>query len=387
MIAEALIRWFVAEPEAVSAPATRQRYGTLEGGASIVVNLVVFVVKLVPGLLIGSISLVADAFHSLGDVLSSAVVIWGFRVAAKPPDREHPFGHGRFESIASLLVAVLLLLTAWEFGKASVARLLDPHQVHASPVLLAILTLTLVLKEWLSRFSLRLGRAIDSPALIGDFWHHRSDVIATAVVIAALVAARFGWWWVDGAGGVVVSLFIAWASLTMLRESVNPLIGEAPSPSVLQAVREEACAVAEVEEVHDVIVHYYGELLVTSLHIEVPAEISLVRAHEVAEEVEDRVNQRLAGWTVVHVDPVDRQHPLYAKVWRALKEAADGLPEVQDFHDLRIVGSQDHAFVIFDLQASDGKEAQAAATLRAALLERFPCVDKVVVNLRPRYVY
>jgi cation diffusion facilitator family transporter len=387
VISEWLVSTFVSTPQDVRIGRVREAYGVLEGWVSIVVNLVVFVVKLVPGLMIGSISLIADAFHSLGDVLSSIVVIWGFKVAAKPSDREHPFGHGRIESVATLVIGILLFVAAWEFGQNSVLRLMHPRPVQGSYGLLAVLAATLVLNEWLSRFARDLGLRIDSSVLEGDSWHHRSDVLATAVVIAALFAGRFGLQWVDGVAGVVVAGFIAYAAYRLTRDAINPLIGEAPSPQLLGEIRETALSVPEVDEVHDVIVHFYGGLLVSSLHIEISSEIDLTHSHDVAEAVEGAVTGRFGGWAVVHVDPVNRRHPLYAQVSSFLRETVPAIPGAEGFHDLRIVGSRHPCYVIFDLKADSRQAPVIAERLRDAVVGRFPDVAKVVVNVEPRYVY
>ena len=387
MLSRWLVNAFISNPERVGDARTRESYGVLEGCVSIVVNLLVFAVKVVPGVLIGSISLIADAFHSLGDVLSSVVVIWGFKVAARPSDREHPFGHGRVESVATLVIGILLFVAAWEFGQNSVIRLLHPQPVNASYGLLAVLAVTLVLKEWLSRFARELGRRIGSSVLEGDFWHHRSDVFATAVVIVALFAARFGWDWVDGVGGLVIAAFIAYAAFELTRAAINPLIGEAPSPQVLAEIRETAMAVPLVEQVHDVIVHFYGGVIVTSLHIEISDSLDIVKAHDVAEAVEGAINRRFQGWSVVHVDPVNREHPLYAEVHQFLSGLVSGVPHADGVHDLRIVGNNGPCYVIFDLKADSQHAPAIADRLRGAVVERFPGVAKVVVNVEPRYVY
>jgi cation diffusion facilitator family transporter len=387
MLERWLVGAFVADPDEISSSRTREQFGRLEGWVSIVVNVAVFAAKLVSGLLIGSISLIADAFHSLGDVLGSGVVIWGFRVAAKPSDPEHPFGHGRFESIAALVVALLLSLTAWEFGKASLLRLLHPRAVTASVGLLALLAATLVVKEWLARFSRSLGRRISSSVLIGDFWHHRSDVLATAVVMLALVAGRLGATWVDGVGGLVVSGFIAWTAFAVVRDSIDPLLGEAPSPQVLQEMREMALSVAGVDGVHDLIVHRYGGLVVASMHVEVSADLDIARGHDVAEAVEQKLNERLGGWSVVHVDPVDRFHPLYQPVSTFLEAEVPRLPGSPSFHDLRIVGTESPCYVIFDLKTEGDPQPDLAGRLADSVSVRFPAVAKVHVIVQPRYVY
>jgi divalent metal cation (Fe/Co/Zn/Cd) transporter len=252
---------------------------------------------------------------------------------------------------------------------------------------LILLASTLVLKEWLSRFALTLARRIDSSVLEGDFWHHRSDVFATAVVIGALFAGRFGLAWVDGVAGLVVAGFIAYAAYQLTRDAVSPLIGEAPSPRLLGEIRETALSVPEVDEVHDVMVHFYGGLVVSSLHVEISSEMDLTRAHEVAEAVESALAGRFGGWAVVHVDPVNRQHPLFAEVRSFLRETVPGIPGAEGFHDLRIVGSEHPCYVIFDLRADTHDAPVVADRLRQAVVARFPEVAKVVVNARPRYVY
>ncbi len=365
----------------------RERLGVLEGWVGVAVNLVVFAVKLVPGLLIGSASLVADAVHSLGDVASSAVVIWSFRAGAKPPDREHPFGHGRLESVASLVIAVLLLVAALEFGKAGVERLLDPRPVEASAGLLAVLAVTMALKEWLSRFAAHLGRQLGSAALEGDAWHHRSDVLSTGVVLLALAGERLGWRYLDGGATVVVAGFIAWAGIELVRRSLDPLIGAAPSGELQKRIRELALGVEEVRSVHDVMVHAYGTLLVISLHVEVPVELDAVRSHEVAEEVERRVGEALGAVVVVHTDPVDRNHPLYGPISVLLDELVETTPGFLEYHDLRIVGSPELCNVVFDVVLEDVDPDDFRERVTTAIRERFPQVAAVVVEVEATLVY
>ncbi len=365
----------------------RERLGVLEGWVSIVINLVVSTVKLVPGLLIGSTSLVADAVHSLGDVASSVVVIWSFKAGAKPPDREHPFGHGRLESVASLVIAVLLLVAALEFGKSGVVRLLNPQPVEASLPVLVVLGSTIVLKEWLARFASRLGRLLDSAALEGDAWHHRSDALSTGVVLLALVGERMGWRYLDGAATLVVAGFIAWAGIELVRQSLDPLIGAAPPGELRDTIRRLALGVEGVQAVHDVMVHAYGTLLVISLHVEVPVELDSVRSHEVAEEVERRLAEALGAVVVVHADPVDRNHPLYRPISRLLDDLVEEMPGFLEYHDLRIVGSSERCNVVFDVVLEDMDPGEFRERVSRTLQERFPQVAAVVVEVEATLVY
>ena len=365
----------------------RRAAGVLEGWVSIAVNAVVGGIKLAAGLVIGSISLVADAVHSFSDMVTSAVVIWGFSAAARPSDRKHPFGHGRIESIAALVIAVLLLVAALEFAIASLRRLVAPQEVTASWVLLGVLAVTLVAKEWLARFALQLGRRIDSTALKADAWHHRSDVLATAAVIVALLGARFGLWWLDGAAGLVVAAALGWTGVMLVKESADPLIGAAPPPELVEGIRSVALTIPGVDAVHDVIVHRYGGLLITSLHIEVAAAHDAMACHELAERVEEALMARFGGWAVVHVDPVDRAHPLFGEIQGFLTERLGSGEVAATFHDLRIVGREAPCYVIFDLKAVPEEGAQLQEELVRELKARFPQVAKVMVNLEPRWVY
>lgn len=345
-----------------------------------VVNLVVFAVKLVPGLLIGSVSLVADAVHSLADVVTSGVVIWSFSASAKPPDEEHPFGHGRIENLASLVIAVLLLVAAVEFAVVSVRSLLHPRPVVASGPLLAALGLSILAKEWLARFSVWLGKKIASPVLTADAWHHRSDVLATVVVAAALVGERLGVRGLDGAAGMVVAGFIAVTAFGLIREAAHPLIGASPSPELLRTVRETVLGQPGVNGLHDLMIHAYGQLLVISLHAEVPAEISLARAHEIAEAVERALAERLGAVTVVHVDPVDRSHPLYPKVSRVLDEAVGEVEGLKEYHDLRIVCGETYCNVVLEVVVQGRSPDQVAAEVRHRIHTQVPEVQEVIVE-------
>ncbi len=375
-----LVRWFVGADADVSDPEVRKRIGLLEGWASVVVNVAVFVVKLVPGILIGSISLIADAVHSLADVVTSGVVIWSFTASARPPDREHPFGHGRVEHLASLVIALLLLVASFEFVVVSVRSMLSPRVLHLSPWVLVMLGATILLKEWLARFALTLGRRIASPALVADAWHHRSDVLATGVVFVALAGERFGVHRLDGVAGLIVAGFIARTAYKLIRESVDPLIGGSPDSELVRTIREIALSVPGVEGIHDLMVHSYGHLLVISLHAEVPARLTLGEAHDVLEEIERRLADRLGAVAVVHVDPVDRTHPLYPEMEAVLQRAVEEIDGLEEFHDLRIVCGPDSCGLVVEVVVEGQDPETVAAQVEHRIREAFPAAGEVVVT-------
>lgn len=283
----------------------RTALGLLESWVSIVGNTVLFAFKVLAGLGLNSLSLVAEAFHSLADVLTSAVVVVGFRVAAKPADREHPHGHGRFELVAAFAIAFLLLLSAWELGQESFRRLLRPEQVRWSLPVFLLLLASAAFKEWMASFGTFLGRLTASAAVEADAWHHRSDAVATILVALGLLAARADIRRADGLLGLGVCLLIAWTAVRLLRESTGALIGRAPPPSFLAGLRRKASAIPGVLAVHDIAVHDYQNRKEISLHIEVPAGLSAAQAHEIARRVEEILRGGTDDGVTVHIDPRD----------------------------------------------------------------------------------
>lgn len=283
----------------------RQAAGLLEAWTSIIGNILLFGVKFTIGTAIRSISLVADSFHTLSDVLTSVVVLAGFKISGRAPDREHPFGHGRGESIATLVIAILLAVVGVEFTSQSVRRLLHPAPVAGTLLIAGIMVVSGVLKELMASFSIWLGRRIDSSTLIADAWHHRSDAIASVLVAAAIVGAIFKIYWLDGMLGIGVSLLILWTGFDLGRAATNSLLGRSPDERVITCIQEEAATVSGVVGVHDVSVHEYGPHLAISLHVEVERTLDVSQAHLIADEVERRIAVRMNAQAVVHVDPLE----------------------------------------------------------------------------------
>jgi len=279
----------------------------LEGWLSIALNIVLFGVKLLLGLAIGSLAVVSDAFHSLSDVLTSAVVVIGFKLASSPPDAKHPFGHGRFETIASIVVSMLLVLTGLRLLYSSAVSLIRPssvHEVQSGIGAVAVMLGSAAAKEWLALFSIDVGRRIRSEALTADGWHHRSDAISAVLAAGALVGSMYGVHWLDPVAGMVVSVLIAQAGLQTLAAPLHDVMGRPPSAEEQGLLYQTAHAVDGVEGVHDIVVHDYGRMKRVSLHIEVNPAHSVTDAHGIAETVESEL-EKLGGLSaVVHVDPL-----------------------------------------------------------------------------------
>lgn len=287
---------------------SRASIGYLEAIVSIFGNVFLFAVKLFIGIIINSLSLIADAFHSLSDVLTSIVVLIGFKLGTKPADKEHPFGHGRIETIATLIIAFLLFIVTYDIGKSAIQRIIKPQQVDFNMLAVIFMVLSAAFKEWMARFSIYLGRKINSTSLIADAWHHRSDAIASFLVGLGLIFARFGIYRVDGILAIFVAVLIGMVAVQLTKSSSNMLIGEAPDSGLVEKIRETALSVKQVTGVHDIFVHDYNTNKVISLHLEIQGSLSADEAHDIANAVEDRVKELTKAISVTaHVDPYEKK--------------------------------------------------------------------------------
>ncbi len=275
---------------------------------SIGVNLALALGKLIVGVSVRSIGVVVDALHSAADAGTSLIVLLGLQAARQPPDDKHPFGHGRAEEIAALLLSVLLLVTAFESAKASLARIATPAaSLPGSATALAVLAGTIVLKEALFHFSMRASKRSGYGSLAADAWHHRSDALSTLVVMAGLWLRSHGAPWADAATGMLVAAFIAFMGFQLLKSAIDTLLGTAPSNEEVERIVRTARSRPGVTGVHEVLVHSYGKRRWVSLHVEIPAGMSAREAHAIADDIEKTLMAN--GWDVVivHPDPADAE--------------------------------------------------------------------------------
>lgn len=291
------------EPK-VTDPVLRQKYAYLEAWVSIIGNLGLAALKIVLGLLLNSISLLADAAHTAADVLTSVVVLLGFKLSSSPADKKHPYGHGRIEFIATLVISIMLLIVGAEFGKSSYLRLIANTAVRGSYAVAFIMVLGAVFKEWMAKFSVDLGKRTNASALVADAWHHRTDGIASVLVAAAIIASQFGYYKVDAVFGLLVSALIIYTGASISLGSISKLIGEMPEEEELKDIENIALSVTGVSSVHKVNIHNYGSHKEISLHVQVDNEMSLVKAHDISEQVERAIEARTDCSATVHVEPL-----------------------------------------------------------------------------------
>jgi len=348
-----LTRWLLRRTLGAAHPSTpdsRTRLGILEGWISTGLSLVLFLIKAITGWISGSISLMADATNNLTDIGSSLVIALGFHWSRKPQDPEHPFGHGRIEQVSALVLSIAFFLVGFEVIRSGIVRLIHPQPVQVGPVLLAVITGTVVIKLWLARFARKLAQLTGSAVLQADAWNHTFDIASTLLVLLALVCSRLGWSTVDGAAAVAVGLFIVGLGVKYARETIGTILGEAPPAEEAEKVHRVIESVPGVLSVHDMIIHRYGDVKLVSFHIEVCGRQTAYETHDLAEQAEAAVEQ-LGYRAIAHVDPVNRSHPEYTRFFEALAELIHHDNRLLGFHDLRILTSPEGMKLSLDLVA------------------------------------
>lgn len=332
----------------------RTRLGMLAGWTSAVLSFLLAVTKGWLGLVSGSVSLMADATNNLTDVGSSLVIALGFQWSRKPRDEKHPFGHGRIEAVATLVLAIAMILIGVEVAQTSIVRLIHPKPIEAPDWLLVAVGVTVAVKTWMAVFARRLANLTRSQALAADAWNHAFDMVCTLMVVAALVSARMGWGILDGWMAIGVAVFILYTGVAYARGAIDILLGEKPDPQTVRNIYKTVMGVEGVLGAHEIMVHQYGDVHMVSFHIEVDARMSLVDAHNLSEIAEEAVETQLGWRAVAHADPVDRSHLLFEELNQVLKQYIVGESRLVDVHDLRAEGDRAPFKVSFDLVTDMG---------------------------------
>jgi len=349
-----LVRRFVPRPTDLRSATTRAAYGYLGGSVSSVVNLILAAIKITLGFWIGSKALIADGLHSGSDMLTSVVVIFGFWMAKQPSDEEHPFGHANAELVAGLIMSILLIIAGFELLRDNVIDLIhqDFSHIETSWPLLLTVSLTIVIKEWLFVFSKSLSKVIISPALDADAWHHRMDSLTTLAVVIGLLASMMGFPWMDPTIGVVVSLMVIWSGVEIAKDSISPLLGENVGKPIIQEILDLALMSKEIHNAHDIYVHTYGQTYFVSMHVEIQGSLTPIEMHDVAAQVQGRVEGRFGGACTIHVDPVDIENHRYQEISVVLHQLIKSHHQLLDFHDLQFRTQDGKEAVFFELSVA-----------------------------------
>jgi len=337
-----------------SAQIYRTKIGVFQGWVSVGVNGLLSIIKIILGFMIGAVSLIADAIHTFSDVVTSSIVIWGFKQAEKPADVEHPYGHGRAEYIATLIISILLCVVGIEIIESSIGRIKNPELVNVKWWMVAVLSLTIIVKEITARYAEYLSSLIASGTLHADAWHHRTDALSSLLVVGAMVSGMFGYSSVDGWAGLGVASFLLYTGFEIAKDAVDDLIGKPPSTEEVENIRNIVMSVQGILGVHDITVHSYGHDKFVSLHVEVDANETTAVAHDITEEVEERLEDTLGVEPTVHMDPVHPGNPLVKKVQNYLNKNWGTDEHITDIHDIRVVETDNHHLILFGINTKIG---------------------------------
>lgn len=386
MITNFLIKRFIPK----SSSNIRQSYGYLGGFVGIIINILLFAAKYIIGLALNSVAITADAFNNLSDVGSSVITIIGFKIADKPADKDHPFGHGRGEYIAGLIISFIVLLVGVEFVKSSYDKIINPAPIEFQLVPFIILLISIAAKLWLGSFNRRLGKEIKSGALNASSFDSFSDVIVTSTVAISLLVSKFTVLPIDGYIGMVVSAFILYAGYTLIKDTISPLLGEAPPPELVREIRSQVLSYKGIIGAHDLIVHSYGaNKYMATIHAELPSNIPVLDAHEIIDKAENQISEKLDITLIIHMDPVnvddEEIQETRAEVDKILKE----FPQIISYHDFRFVGTHSHKNILFDVVVDNSlsydNEKQFLELLSNRIKANHPDYE-VIINLDRDYV-
>lgn len=346
-----LIRCFIKRPDDVKDAAVRTAYGNLASLVGMACNILLCIGKLLAGTLFGSIAIMADALNNLSDASSNVVSLIGFRLAAKAPDAEHPYGHARYEYLAGLVVSVTILAIGLSLLKESALKVLHPTPVAFSWLSIGVLAASILVKLWLSGFNRVVGKKIDSETLMATAADSRNDVLTTgAVLLSTILCSLTGYGIIDGIMGVGVAAFILWSGWGLVMDTLSPLLGESPSPELVEHIERTVMSYPGVLGVHDLMVHDYGPgHQFASLHVEFPAETDPLTAHDVIDNIENDFLKKDRLQVTIHYDPIVTADASVGVLRARLKEHARQLDPRLSIHDLRIVPGDSHTNVLFDL--------------------------------------
>lgn len=372
MISKYLTEKFIKNYQNIEDEKTRNSYVYLGSIVGIICNLVLSVVKIAVGVVSGSVSVLADGFNNLSDMASSIITMIGIKLANRPADKEHPFGHGRMEYLSALVVAFMVMLVGVQFIKSSIDRIMNPVPITFEMIPFILLLLSLIVKLWLSRFNRYVGNKINSSALKAASVDALGDVFTSSCVLISFVAAKFTTLPIDGYVGLVVSAAILYAGYSLVKDTISPLLGEAPDEELVKAIKQGVLSYDNIIGVHDLIIHNYGVgKCMASIHAEIPSNIDLITIHEIIDAAEREISQKLNIYLVIHMDPMcihdDKIKALKGDVQNILLKYNC----IKSMHDFRITEGEDKINLIFDIEveAHDINTKEKEEELRAQLTE------------------
>ncbi len=345
-----LVKRFIKNYTDTENNAVRGSYGTLASVTGIVCNIILFLLKFAVGTLSGSISVMSDAFNNLSDCASCVVTLIGCKMAAKPADKDHPFGHGRMEYLTSLIIAAVIMMVGFELLKSSALKITSPSEVTFSIAALISLIASIGIKLWMSFFNGRLGKMINSPVMAAAAQDSRNDVIATAAAAAGLTASAFTSFPLDGIMGAVVSVFVIRAGFGIIKDTVDDLLGKPADPELTERIKKIVTAPDKIIGVHDLVVHDYGPgKKLASCHAEVRSDENFLAAHDIIDGIEREIYSSLGIIMTIHMDPVDMDNEQTKACREQVQSLAQSIDSGLKIHDFRLISGDTHINLVFDV--------------------------------------
>lgn len=377
-----LIKLFVKDSKNTSDPAVRKRYGYLGAFTGIVLNILLFLGKLIAGILSGGISVIADAFNNLSDAGSSIMTFVGFKMAGMPADSEHPYGHGRMEYVSGIIISFIIMMMGFELGKSSVEKIFSPKKSEFSILAVSVLGASLLVKLWMALFNTKLGRKIDSATMKAAAADSLSDCISTSVVIICMFIQLFSGFELDSYAGIIVALFILYTGFNTFKESLTPLLGAKPKKELVEEIENTVMNYDGIVGVHDLMVHDYGVgRMVISLHAEISSKTDIMLAHELIDLIEDDLREKYRCSVTIHMDPVVVDDQKADEVKKVVLDIIKNIDNSLTIHDFRITDGVSRINVIFDLVTPFGfryKDGELALMIKNAIAEKDGRLNAVI---------
>lgn len=346
-----ILKLFIRDYKNVSNQKVRMKYGILSGCVGIVLNVVLCLMKFFVGSLTGSIAITADAVNNLSDAGSSAVTVFGFKMAGKPADKDHPFGHGRIEYITAMIVSFIILFMGAELAIQSVKKIRTPEDVRFSAVGAIIIAVSILGKLWLAFFNKKLGKRIDSPAMTAVVADSLSDIAATSVTLIALILSNFfPSLHIDGWLGILVACFVLKAGLDIFRDTLSSLIGTPPSKELVEEIKNKILSYDHVSGIHDLIMHNYGpDHFFATVHVEIPSDIDVMVGHDIIDNIENDIKKEMGIDLTIHYDPLVVNNERVEELRQMTEKIVKGISPDLSIHDFRVVDGPMHTNLIFDV--------------------------------------
>ncbi|SCH74937.1 Ferrous-iron efflux pump FieF [uncultured Clostridium sp.] len=381
MFSNFLVKKLISNSEDIENEVVRNKYVYFAGLIGVISNLILTIIKLGVGFITNSVSITADGFNNLSDMASSIITIIGVKLANRPPDKEHPFGHGRMEYLSALVVAFMVMIVGFQFVKSSIERIINPVEITFEFIPFILLLLSVLIKIWLSIFNKTIGNKINSNALKATSLDALGDVFTSSCVLISFVAARFTSIPIDGYVGLIVSAAILYAGYSLVKDTVSPLLGEAPDENMVKSITEGVLSYENIIGVHDLIIHNYGVgKCMASIHAEIPSNLDIVTIHNIIDRAEREISEKLNIYLVIHMDPMCIHCDKVKKEKDMVEKIISKYDYIKSMHDFRITEGEEEINLIFDIvvDASYLKDKENEDKIKNNITEE-------IINLNPKY--